>query len=543
MKHLVKVMLAASLVWLAVAGPGPCEPRELGDSIEPLERFVQKTVQDGDVGVPVDESLHWLSEQPLHPDSLESSTATVTLRLAASGETVSGKVEGFDFVPCAAGPDCPRGLAFTPTVCWPCALGGNTTYQLEISGLVSGDGDTLPGTTVTFMTGSTAGSRFESCEKLAAEGCFMVITGNTLKETQALTGTLAGETSRQVSVTAVGVENEYPYAGYESLIGPQYVLMIQVELASGATYPLSDTVQWINVRVLGQDHKIYLPGDDIPNDPFLGGGTLALYIASDGSSYYAVDDPNNPSYHFGFFSFQICDPSTYSGCTFSNPGDAFVPGRLAAAADGSPSTEPFFLDFDSYDGMFGGIIDGSTDWSGLQIWAFAIGADPPYWGHNELASYTKYNMQLQKKSFVDSGIKSTEKKRGFIHRAPHLVAQWDWFRFGADSWSCLPPRVVPINTPDSWLLLFIENREPTELDLAGYTLSVTDNGTTVPVSLPVESIPAMEALPLYVRPDGSTQYAYESGTDHTLDLRLNDCYVNCPIMDPATAHGSSLASP
>jgi len=354
---------------------------------------------------------------------------------------------------------------------------------------------------------------------------------------------------------AVGVENKNPFDGHKRLDYPRYVLMMNIPYGGMTNFNLTTTVQWVNVRIHGVDYKIYLPGDTLYyNMMMMLTENLILYVASDGSTYYALEGTFSPNYHNIILfmpGFDSCEPSPAfiaGSCSYLDPSTVFdgTTARLAGAASATPSTIPFILEGDSIDeiaGINGGIIDGTTNWLDITFNVMGVYSTSPFDGYT---SYNDSTYRLGNRHFTGGYSPGNALS---LTKPPFVVGHYEYFQHGA---SYIPLITQSITTPDSWLLLYIENKGSTDYSLAGNrTLTLVDDGATTTVYLPADTIPPGEALPLYVANYAMnvafTFYAYESGTGgHTLDLAASNCLAigtTCPIIDPAAAILDTPAAP
>jgi len=191
---------------------------------------------------------------------------------------------------------------------------------------------------------------------------------------------------RRVSPLAV-VPGEVVGFNFVECVSLNYAVII--EFFSWVNFDLSTITGWLNLRAYGQDLQVQLPNDVIEL-----GQTLALYVADDGSTYYAVNDYWFPDTNVNThdMSFGLCD-AAMALCPSLTPDLAFVPGNLAAAG-GMSSTTPFLLhgnSIDQTDGVNGGFID-EAGWNDLYINIFAIDGDPPYVGWDQINNIADFQI-------------------------------------------------------------------------------------------------------------------------------------------------------
>jgi hypothetical protein len=523
------LFLTAIVCALFLMGSGPCDPPGLADSIDPIGTYQDALLQNGDQGV--------APQQPLVVDigklMLYSTVnaGTVTLALQAGGG-VTGDVNVFDSRDCAVDPvnDCPRGLYFEPGSGVPCDLDPNTTYVLTISGVVLANGDTLPDRIITFTTGGFPdGYTPDLCSAVVYEN--FIVSGDTLNDTTGMTGATVLDPSSQLEIAAVGIEKD-SLSGYDRFANPRYYAVIkilnsEVGAFGGADFVIADG-DTLRIRYNGQDKVVVLPGATIPSSDFISLWALFLYVADDGSTYYAINDGGGRLYDTLSF---ICDDFG-GGCPSAKPPTEVFTGSTLALGDGG--TVPFKFSYDEIDptdsppALNGGIITTATSGSrDIEFSLLGIEDGTITGGWDEL------NNSINWRVFFHNAVDGT-----YSYPDPTKV-DFSQYLIGHINRALYDDFYHPVKhlyTNDGLLMIYLENRDSAPYTPPGTpTITVTDGDSTT-VSLPTDTIPAGEALPLYVASDGSSFYAYINGGDHTLDLWANGCDIGlCPTLDPVTA--------
>ena len=80
---------AIGMMTVLVLGQVSCKQKGLSDSIEPITRYLNQMIHNGDTGVPISQPLSFYLGKALDPFSVN--TGTITLQLA-SGPVVNGDV-------------------------------------------------------------------------------------------------------------------------------------------------------------------------------------------------------------------------------------------------------------------------------------------------------------------------------------------------------------------------------------------------------------------------------------------------------------------
>ncbi|MFO8057848.1 MAG: hypothetical protein R6V10_11185 [bacterium] len=493
-----------------------CRQPEMDDSIEPHESYFDKMVINGEKNVSIKDAVAHYLDKKVDPAGLTNSS--VYLRVVG-GSTVLGTVDGFEFKDCTVAPvtGCPLGVSFLSGGGPICDLAPETDYELVIDNLVLADGSTLS-KTVTFTTGPTPAGYTPS-------PCPFLISGNTLDPAQGISGNLVGATY-ELDIVAAGIETGPPYNDYRNLTAPSYIAILEFYSGPMLPFDLSTTVQWVNLKVNGQDIKVELPAVNIPVE-----STLVLYVADDGSTYYALDTADGTT----DMSSGECD-SAGSGCPAYTPELAYDASNLGAAGNTVASISPLLVRekaIDPTDGINGGVVSDIPAVGFIAV--YGIQSRSPYWGWDQLNNATDFRI-----GYHDGNTLMIQDPSFLVSSSPFMVGH---IRSGG---TYEPNPANLISTPDSWLLLYIENLGTSSFSLTPYpSVDVTEQGIVNPVSLPAESIPAGEALPLYVDRDGASYYAFEDGGVHTLDLISNLCdgTTACPVMDPVTSMNDYPAAP
>ncbi len=486
-----------------------CEQPEMDDSIEPHEKFFDQMIRDGEQNVSLTEAISYYVGAMIDPVGLTNDT--VCLRVQG-GSTVEGSVGGFDKQACdiLTTGKCPLGVFFQSV----CDLSPNTAYELVLDDLVMADGSTLS-ETITFTTGDTPPGYTPS-------PCPLLVTGNTLDPAQGISGNLTTEV-HDLDIVAAGIETGPPYSDYRNLTRPRYIALLKIYPVM--PYDLSSTVQWLYLRINGADLQVELPPTNIS-----AGKSLVLYIAENGSTYYALDTADGTT----DMSSGECD-SAGSGCPAYTPDQAYLSANLAAGS--SADLAPLKIqndDLNQKGGLNGGVLDGVVP-PVTTFSIYLIQSRAPYYGWDQLNNSASFEV-----SYWTGGTYSAVNPSYPRDYSPFVMGH---IRTG-DSFEEIEASSIP--TYDSWLLLYIENKDASSFSLAPYpTVEVTDEGEITSISLPAENIPAGEALPLYVDKNGRTFYAFEDGGDHTLDLEANMCdgSTTCPTMDPVTSMTEHPAAP
>lgn len=182
-----------------------------------------------------------------------------------------------------------------------------------------------------------------------------------------------------------GAVEGFDYGDCETL---RYASMIHIYNYGFSDFNLGATSRWLNIRRNGQDMKVYLPNDTIENWQ-----TLALYIADDGSTYYAIDESGwmtGDNIRTHDFAYTACD-GPGQGCPSLSPDVAYTPANLAAPASGSPSASPLIINGNTIDaaaGINGGVTNEVTN--DIRFYFIAIEADAPYYGWEQIGNYNKF---------------------------------------------------------------------------------------------------------------------------------------------------------
>lgn len=568
----------ALLAILALAGGMACETRDMDEPIDPLEEFLGQTVQNGDGGVPTDQTIQVYVGKALDPGTVNS--AKVRL-FNASGMTwvpgivaaMGGQRECSKFNTSLNDFLCPLGLALTAGVGGACDLDPNSNYVLSLAGVELEDGTPLPGATINFSTGD--GSIANLCSDIPESN--FIITGDTLDMASGLAGDLPGDTGVDLDMVAIGIDTQGggTYKGYDWLGYERYMVALRIQNLTGNSVDLSGfTNRWINLRVQGKDHKIMLPAYN-HNGGIGDGEDMVLYVANDGTTYYALRDimsyvggdildyahdvegwgwncDNGNT--IGFYDFY--DSGGSEGCPIYPPTSVFGSSMLAAPADGSSSKVPFILESDSIDpnyGLNGGILNEIPPLFYLGVLIFR---DDPEWRDPFNGPYYGYAAPLDS-SFKIGQVENLggstiifNKESTILPKSQYAVGHYEFYQHG--------PFYMPIyNTAvaefsDSILLLYIHNKDINPFSAEGRTITVRDwnigmaGSLDVTVFLPGDTIDPGYSLPLYVGSSGSTWYAYDNVGDHTLDIKADGCDVGgggCTVMDPATALTNTKAAP
>ncbi|HUT52769.1 MAG TPA: hypothetical protein VM658_05205 [bacterium] len=294
------LMVLMGLLALALLGPGPCEAPKLDDSIEPVNSYLGQFVGNGAAFLQIYDSPAHYFGLALDPASIDNTT--VMLQRASDGAAVNGLPEGFE-ASCVEGTTvgCYLGIDFRPGGLTPCALDGDTTYELIIDGVLLMDGSSLPAVTFTFRTAPVpAGHTPNFC----SEG----VTWWSITDVHATLGLNDG-IAGTINVYLWGVEDRDPWNNYDAiedtffifcswevagsynvppnfLNNPPYIPVLKILNFTAGDYDLAASAGWIQiVDSLDNAMDVKLPGIVIP--PW---ETLLLYVADNGSSFYMYDD-------------------------------------------------------------------------------------------------------------------------------------------------------------------------------------------------------------------------------------------------------------
>jgi hypothetical protein len=289
-------------------GTAPCENRELPDSIESVDQFTGAMV--GGESQPINRAIAYLVGRKLDPDSIN--VGTVILRPAADpAAEVPGAVSFFDLKDCnlALG-SCPRGVGFTPNDGSPCDLLGDTTYELVLDGIIRADGSPLmsdgSSLVVTFRTKPVPNNYVPNY----CGGAPLWWAINGVDAIDGLTLGIAGAAPFVILLT--GIEAVAPWYGYDqpyepsitlaawdyhfagppttfTLPNPPYIPLLVIQNAKLVDYDLSLLAPADRMVGITDDTDTYVPVK-LPTDIIPANSSLFLYVAADGSSYYAYDN-------------------------------------------------------------------------------------------------------------------------------------------------------------------------------------------------------------------------------------------------------------